>query len=110
LRDSFIDALTRAGKKGTATRVFSGTLDAIRRRISGRPPLEVLAQAVELLKPTVEICRVRVGQTTRQVPKQVRRQRQQSLAIRRIIHAAQARTSQPMYVRLADEIVRASHL
>jgi small subunit ribosomal protein S7 len=67
----------------------------------------VFTQAVEHVKPTVEVRSKRVGGATYQVPMQVNRTRQQSLAIRWIIGAARGKTGRPMFLRLADEFMAA---
>jgi small subunit ribosomal protein S7 len=70
-------------------------------------PVEVFTQAVEHVKPTVEVRSKRVGGATYQVPMQVNKTRQQSLAIRWIIQAARGKKGRPMHLRLADELMAA---
>ena len=70
-------------------------------------PLDVFTQAVEHVKPTVEVRSRRVGGATYQVPMQVNRIRQQSLSIRWIITAARSKPGKPMFQRLADEFMAA---
>jgi small subunit ribosomal protein S7 len=70
-------------------------------------PLDVFTQAVEHVKPTVEVRSRRVGGATYQVPMQVNRIRQQSLSIRWIIGAARSKAGKPMFQRLADEFMAA---
>jgi small subunit ribosomal protein S7 len=70
-------------------------------------PIEVFTQAVEHVKPTVEVRSKRVGGATYQVPMQVNRVRQQSLAIRWIIIASRSKAGRPMFLRLADELMAA---
>src|SRR5438874_255457 len=85
LASKFINCLMWQGKKPTAQRVFYGALDQIKKRMPDADPIEVFTQAVEHVKPTVEVRSKRVGGATYQVPMQVNRTRQQSLAIRWII-------------------------
>jgi small subunit ribosomal protein S7 len=107
LASKFINCLMWQGKKATAERVFYGALDQIKRRMADANPLEVFTQAVEHVKPTVEVRSKRVGGATYQVPMQVNKTRQQSLAIRWIIGAARGKAGRPMFLRLADEFMAA---
>ena len=95
------------GKKATAMRIFYGALDQIKKRMPDADPIEVFTQAVEHVKPSVEVRSKRVGGATYQVPMQVNRTRQQSLALRWIIGAARAKKGRPMHLRLADELLAA---
>src|SRR5436309_13348214 len=107
LASKFINCLMWQGKKATAERVFYGALDQIKKRMADANPIEVFTQAVEHVKPTVEVRSKRVGGATYQVPMQVNRTRQQSLAIRWIIHAARDKAGRPMSIRLAEELMAA---
>src|SRR5256884_4140336 len=69
--------------------------------------IEVFNQAVEHVKPSVEVRSKRVGGATYQVPMQVNRTRQQSLAIRWLIGASRSKAGKPMFIRLADELMAA---
>jgi small subunit ribosomal protein S7 len=95
------------GKKATANRIFYSALDQIKKRMADVNPIDVFTQAVEHVKPTVEVRSKRVGGATYQVPMQVNRTRQQSLAIRWIIHAARDKAGRPMSIRLAEEFMAA---
>ncbi len=107
LASKFINCLMIQGKKATAQRVFYGALDQIKKRMPDAEPIDVFTQAVEFVKPTVEVRSKRVGGATYQVPMQVNRTRQQSLAIRWIINASRAKSGRPMFLRLADELMAA---
>src|SRR5262249_23666443 len=107
LASKFINCLMWDGKKPTAERVFFDALDQIKKRMPDADPLDVFTQAVEQVKPTAEVRPKRVGGATYQVPMQVNRTRQQSLAIRWIIGASRAKTGRPMFLRLADELMAA---
>lgn len=107
LASKFINCLMWEGKKATAQRVFYDALDQIKKRMPDADPIEVFTQAVEHVKPTVEVRSKRVGGATYQVPMQVNKTRQQSLSIRWIIEAARKKTGRPMYLRLADELMAA---
>jgi small subunit ribosomal protein S7 len=107
LASKFINCLMWQGKKPTAQRVFYDALNQIKKRMPDVDPIEVFTQAVEHVKPSVEVRSKRVGGATYQVPMQVNKTRQQSLAIRWIIQASRAKAGRPMYLRLADEFMAA---
>jgi small subunit ribosomal protein S7 len=107
LASKFINCLMWQGKKSTATRIFYGALDQIKKRIPDADPIVVFEEAVENVKPSVEVRSKRVGGATYQVPMQVGRSRQQSLAIRWIIGAARSKKGRPMFLRLAEEFMAA---
>lgn len=107
LASKFINCLMWQGKKSTAMRIFYGALDQIKKRMPDADPIQVFEQAVEHVKPTVEVRSKRVGGATYQVPMPVNRTRQQSLAIRWMIGAARSKAGRPMYLRLADELMAA---
>src|SRR5579885_1816135 len=107
LASKFINCLMWQGKKATAMRIFDGALQQIKKRMPDADPMDVFVQAVENVKPTVEVRSKRVGGATYQVPMQVNKKRQQSLAIRWIINAARGKSGRPMFLRLADELMAA---
>ena len=107
LASKFINCLMWQGKKPTAQRIFYDALDQIKKRMADANPIEVFTQALEHVKPTVEVRSKRVGGATYQVPMQVNKTRQQSLAIRWIIHASRGKAGKPMFIRLADELMAA---
>jgi small subunit ribosomal protein S7 len=107
LASKFINCLMWQGKKATAQRIFYQALDQIKDRMADADPLDVFTQAVEHVKPSVEVRSKRVGGATYQVPMQVNKSRQQSLAIRWIIHASRDKKGRPMYLRLAEELMAA---
>ena len=107
LASKFINCLMWGGKKATAMRVFYGALDQIKKRMPDASPIDVFTQAVENVKPSVEVRSKRVGGATYQVPMQVNRTRQQSLAIRWIIGASRSKAGRPMFLKLADELMAA---
>ncbi len=104
LAQKFINCLMLDGKKSVAMRVFYDALDIIGQRISGAEPIEVFQQAIENVKPHVEVRSKRVGGATYQVPMQVNEKRRLSLAIRWILQAIRAKSGRPMAQRLAEEL------
>ena len=107
MASKFINCLMWQGKKPTAMRIFYGALDQIKKRMPDANPIEVFTQAVENIKPPIEVRSKRVGGATYQVPMQVNPKRKQALAIRWIIGAARGKAGKPMSLRLADEFMAA---
>jgi len=106
----FINCVMYDGKKSVAQRVVYEALDLIEERTSGEPPsIEIFRKAVDNVKPRVEVRSKRVGGANYQVPMQVSRRRQQSLAFRWIINAARGEKGRPMAQRLARELYDASN-
>ena len=87
LASKFINTLMHCGKKSVAQNVFYDALDIVKKRVPEKEPIEVFTQAVEHVKPSIEVRSKRVGGAAYQVPMQVNRTRQQSLAIRWILGA-----------------------
>lgn len=107
LASKFINCLMVDGKKSTAMGVFYDALEVIKERVPGADPLEVFTEAVENVKPDVEVRSRRIGGAAYQVPMQVNRNRQQSLAIRWLLLAIRERKGRPTHLKLADELVAA---
>ena len=107
LASKFVNCLMYDGKKSTAQEVFYDALELIRQRIPDVEPIEVFTQAVENVKPAIEVRSKRVGGAAYQVPMQVNRTRQQSLAIRWILMAIRDKKGRPTHQKLADELVQA---
>ena len=106
----FINCMMQDGKKSVAQRVVYKALDEIEKRTNGEPPaIEVFRQALDNVKPSVEVRSKRVGGANYQVPMQVNRRRQQSLAFRWIINAARSERGRPMWNRLGKELMDAAH-
>ena len=107
LAAKFINCLMLDGKKSTAQAVFYGALEKLKERVPGEEPIEVFTQAVENVKPAIEVRSKRVGGAAYQVPMQVNRVRQQSLAIRWILLAIREKKGRPTAQKLADELFSA---
>jgi small subunit ribosomal protein S7 len=107
LASKFINCLMWDGKKTTAQALFYRALDEIKKRVPDVQPIEVFTTAVENVKPHIEVRSKRVGGASYQVPMQVNRARQQSLAIRWILIAIRDKKGRPTHLRLADELVAA---
>ena len=107
LASKFINCLMWDGKKTTAQAVFYNALDEIKKRVPDVEAIEVFTTAVENVKPHLEVRSKRVGGASYQVPMQVSRSRQQSLAIRWLLTAIRDKKGRPTHLRLADELVAA---
>ncbi len=105
----FINCLMYEGKKSVASRQFYGALDIIAKKVKDASPIEVFEAAMQNVKPNVEVRSKRVGGSNYQVPIQVNRKRQQSLAIRWILEAARGRKGTPISESLAKEFIDAFH-
>jgi len=103
----FINCLMNGGKKTTAQRVFYDALDLIKEKMPNEESLEVFNQAVENVKPHIEVRSKRVGGAAYQVPMQVNKTRQQSLALRWLLVAVREKKGRPMSQKLADELMAA---
>jgi small subunit ribosomal protein S7 len=109
LISKFINCLMWDGKKSTAQQVVYDAIDIIREKVADRDPVEVFVQALENVKPHVEVRSRRVGGAAYQVPMQVNRNRQQSLAIRWVLQAVRDKKGRGTAEKLADEIIAASN-
>ncbi len=107
LASKFINCLMHDGKKSTSQKLFYDALEIIRKKISDVEPVDVFTQAVENVKPAIEVRSKRVGGAAYQVPMQVNRLRQQSLAIRWLLLAVRDRKGRPTHEKLAEELIAA---
>jgi len=103
----FINGIMIQGKKSVANRVFYDAMDIVAKKVKDAPPLDVFTQAIENVKPYIEVRSKRVGGATYQVPMQVTTKRRLSLAIRWIRAAAREKKGKPMADRLAEELIAA---
>src|SRR5690348_11961153 len=107
LVSKFINCLMWDGKKSVAMKLFYGAMDTVTKQVKDVPPLELFETAINNVKPYVEVRSRRVGGANYQVPMQVNKRRQQSLAFRWLIDACRAQGGRPMHMRLADELMAA---
>ncbi|HAY79243.1 MAG TPA: 30S ribosomal protein S7 [Planctomycetaceae bacterium] len=103
----FINVLMWDGKKTVAQAVFYNALAEISKRIKDSEPIEVFHQAIENVKPQIEVRSKRVGGASYQVPMQVNRARQQALAFRWVLGAVRDKKGRPTHLKLADELAAA---
>jgi small subunit ribosomal protein S7 len=107
LLTKFINMMMEDGKKAVAERIIYSALDQVADKKGGRP-IELLEQAMENVRPVVEVKSRRVGGATYQVPVEVRPTRRNSLAMRWLIDAARKRSEKSMAQRLAGELMDAA--
>src|SRR5438045_1201681 len=110
----FINCVMEGGEKATAMRVVYGALDLIQAKLDKEKPenlpkssIEVFQKALDNVRPAVEVRSKRVGGANYQVPMQLNKRRQQSLAFRWILQACRDAGGRPMSDRLADELMAA---
>ena len=104
----FMNNLMVHGKKSVAEGIVYNALDRIEGRLK-RAPIEVFHEALDNIKPSVEVRSRRVGGATYQVPVEVRPERREALAIRWLIVAARKRNENTMQERLAGELLDAAN-
>lgn len=107
LASKFINCLMLDGKKSVAQQIFYKAMDVVGEKVTEAEPIEIFTRAVENVKPAVEVRSKRVGGAAYQVPMQVSRNRQQSLAIRWILGSVRDKKGRPTYQKLAEEIIAA---
>ena len=104
----FMNNLMLDGKKSVAERIVYGALDRVESKLK-KAPIEVFHEALDNIKPSVEVRSRRVGGATYQVPVEVRPERAQALAIRWLITAARGRPESTMSARLSGELLDAAN-
>jgi small subunit ribosomal protein S7 len=104
----FMNSLMYDGKKATAEGIVYGALDRIEQKTS-QDPVKVFREALDNVRPQLEVRSRRVGGATYQVPVDVRPGRSQALAIRWLITAARSRSESTMVDRLSGELLDASN-
>jgi small subunit ribosomal protein S7 len=102
----FINKVLRQGKKDIACSIVYGAFDIVSEKTQKRA-LDVFQQAVENTSPKVEVISRRIGGATYQIPIEVKRDRQSTLALRWIVESAKAKSGKSMTKRLASEILDA---
>jgi small subunit ribosomal protein S7 len=107
LASKFINCLMHKGKKTVAQKIFYTAMDDLNQRLPDVDPLDVFTGAIENVKPHIEVRSKRVGGASYQVPIQVNRNRQQSLAFRWILIAMREKKGVATAKKLADELFAA---
>jgi small subunit ribosomal protein S7 len=107
LASKFINCLMHDGKKSVAMTVFYDAMDIIVRKMPDEDAVKVFTEAVENVRPSIEVRSKRVGGATYQVPTPVNPRRQQTLAIRWLIEAVREKKGRPAHLSLAEELMAA---
>ena len=106
--NKFMNCLMFAGKKSVAENIVYGAFDVIGKK-TGNDPVSIFHEALENVKPAIEVRSRRVGGATYQVPIEVRTDRRLALAIRWLIETARTRSENTMVERLSGELLDASN-
>ncbi len=104
----FTNSLMLDGKKSAAEKIIYGAFDQMEKK-SGQDPVKAFHEAIENVKPAVEVRSRRVGGATYQIPVEVRSIRRQALAIRWIVDLARKRSEDTMVDRLCGELLDAAN-
>ena len=106
----FINMVMKSGKKSVAEKIVYTAIERMSERVGKDQSraIELLGQALDNIKPAVEVKSRRVGGATYQVPVEVRSSRRETLAMRWAIEAARARSEKSMAMRLAHELIDAA--
>jgi small subunit ribosomal protein S7 len=104
----FMNCLMYEGKKSVAEAIVYGALERVQKRM-GQEPVRVFHDALNNVRPAVEVRSRRVGGATYQVPVEVRADRSQALAIRWLIGSARGRSENTMEERLSGELMDAAN-
>lgn len=108
LATKIIDKLMQSGKKTVAQKIFYEALDQASKKLPDvQDQSEIFTKAIENVKPAVEVRSKRVGGANYQVPREVKKARQQSLAIRWLVDNARKKKGKRMAMRLSEELVDA---
>ena len=104
----FMNALMQDGKKSAAEKIVYGAFDIMQSK-GGQDPLKMFHEAIDNVKPMVEVRSRRVGGATYQVPVEVRTERRQALAIRWLVDMSRGRSENTMMERLSAELLDAAN-
>lgn len=104
---TLVNIIMQDGKKSTAQRVVYGAFERVSEKLEKGDPVDLLLGAMENIRPRLEVKSRRVGGATYQVPVEISFERQQSLAFRWLVAAANARKGSPLKEALAGEIIDA---
>ena len=103
-----INSIMLDGKKGTAQKILYDAFEMVKEK-TGKDPMEVFNQALENIKPALEVKARRVGGSNVQVPIEVSEERSQVLGLRWLTQYARLRGGRGMAEKLANEIIDASN-
>ncbi len=104
----FVNCVMVEGKKNAARKIVYGAFDVIKEKAKVEDPMIIFDEALRNTGPAMEVRSRRVGGANYQVPREVRPERKQALALRWIIEAARGKKGKPMHEKLAEELILAS--
>jgi small subunit ribosomal protein S7 len=104
----FIASIMRDGKKSVAESIFYGAFDIIEQKVKGEP-LKIFEQALDNVRPMIEVKSRRVGGSTYQVPTEIRPSRRTALAMRWVINFSRSRSERGFASKLAGELMDAAN-
>ncbi len=104
----FINCVMERGKKNAARAIVYDAFTSIKEKAKVEDPMVVFDEALRNTSPAMEVRSRRVGGANYQVPREVRPERKQALAIRWIIEASRSKKGKPMHEKLADELIAAA--
>jgi small subunit ribosomal protein S7 len=104
----FINNMMRSGKKAISEGIFYSAMDIIEQKEKGKKGNEIFRQAIENVKPVLEVKSRRIGGANVQVPLEIRSERKEALAIRWVIANSRKRSGKSMSSKLAEELLSAS--
>jgi small subunit ribosomal protein S7 len=103
----FINKVMQRGKKSVARKIVYQAFEEIKNKTK-KEPLEIFEKAIQNTSPLVEVKSKRVGGATYQIPREVKGDRKQTLAMRWILNAAKSKKGKPMREKLAEELMEAA--
>ena len=106
--EKFINCIMKGGKKEVARRIVYGAFDVIKEKTKSDNPVDIFEKALKNVSPLMEIRSRRIGGANYTVPREVRVERRQTLAIRWIIESTRSKKGMPTHIKLADELIAAS--
>jgi small subunit ribosomal protein S7 len=107
LAAKLINCIMKDGKKSVAERIFYDAMDMVEEKLKADEPVKILEEAINNIKPIVEVKSRRVGGANYQVPVPVSPKRQQTLALRWLLQAARAKKGRAFSKVLAEELMAA---
>jgi small subunit ribosomal protein S7 len=103
----FVNRMMYDGKRSTSQSIVHEAMEELQRKVDDKTPVEVFHQALDNVKPMIEVKSRRVGGSTYQVPVEIKDNRREALAMRWIISAARGRSGKTMGARLSQELLDA---
>jgi small subunit ribosomal protein S7 len=103
----FVNRMMVDGKRSTSQSIVHSAMEELQRKVDDKTPVEVFHQALDNVKPMIEVKSRRVGGSTYQVPVEIKDNRREALAMRWIISAARGRSGKTMGARLSQELLDA---